>query len=77
MEKAEQLKEILSSYWQVREVDWETPFNSQSLPNFSSLRMLRFLASVEDRFQISIEDVDAIRCFGDLLKRVEVGCRTS
>lgn len=77
MEKAGQLKQIISNYWQVQEIDWGTQFNSQNLRNFSSLRMLRFLAGVEERFKISIEDVDAIRCFEDLRRVVEDGCRTS
>lgn len=72
MEKKDQLKDLLFNYWQISapEIDWATPFNSQNLKNFSSLRMLRFLASIEEQFRISIEDVDAIRCFGDLLEAV-------
>lgn len=72
MEKEGQLQEIISNYWQIsaEALDWGTPFSSQALRNFSSLRMLRFLASVEERLQISIQDVDAIRCFGDLRKAV-------
>ena len=72
MDKTAQLKDILSNYWQLsaEAIDWGIEFNSQHLKNFSSLRMLRFLASVEDRFKVSIEDMDAIRTFGDLLKVV-------
>lgn len=73
MEKLEQLKEIIARYWQISDgdLDWNTPFDSQSLPNFSSLRMLRFLASVEERFQMQLADVEAIRSFQDLRQWVE------
>ena len=73
MEKAQQLKEIISKYWQLpgSDLDWTTEFGSRQLSNFSSLRMLRFLASVEERFQFSIEDVDAVKNFQDLRQLVE------
>lgn len=72
-DKTEQLKEIISNYWQLsgQEIEWGTEFNSQRLSNFSSLRMLRFLASIEDRFKINIEDVDAIKSFQDLRQLVK------
>lgn len=73
MEKTEQLQRIISHYWQFpsQEIDWAMEFNSQGLSNFSSLRMLRFLASVEDQFKIEFADVDAIRSFQDLRRIVE------
>lgn len=73
LDETEQLKEIISNYWQLssQEIEWETEFNSQRLNNFSSLRMLRFLASVEERFQISIADVEGIKSFQDLRRLVE------
>jgi len=73
MEKTEQLKEVISRYWQLSDgnLDWAMELNSRNLSNFSSLRMLRFLASVEERFQISIADVEAIKSFQDLRKLVE------
>ena len=73
MENMQQLKEIISNYWQFDRdaIDWETEFNSQQLKNFTSLRMLRFLASVEERFAIHIEDVDSIKRFADLLRVVD------
>lgn len=72
-EKAERLKEIICHYWQIPApgVDWATRFDSQHLSNFSSLRVLRFFASVEERFQISLEELDAIKTFEDLRQRVE------
>lgn len=79
MERVEKLKEIISNYWQMapEAIAWETQFNSQQLKNFSSLRMLRFLASVEERLCVHIEDTDAIRRFQDLLElaRVEDGAQ--
>ena len=71
--ETEQLKEIISSYWQLsgQEIEWATEFNSQHLNNFSSLRMLRFLAGMEDRFKINIEDVDTIKSFQDLRQLVK------
>ena len=73
MEKAEQLKEVISRYWQISDgnLDWAMELNSRNLSNFSSLRMLRFLAGVEERFQINIVDLDAIKCFQDLRQLVE------
>lgn len=73
MEKTEQLKEVISRYWQLSDgnLDWAMEFNAGNLNNFSSLRMLRFLASVEERFQISIADVEAIKSFQDLRQLVE------
>lgn len=73
MEKAEQLKEVISRYWQLSDgnLDWSMEFSSSALNNFSSLRMLRFLAGVEERFQISIADVDGIKSFQDLRNLVE------
>lgn len=72
-DKTEQLKEVISNYWQLsgQEIEWTTEFNSQYLSNFSSLRMLRFLASIEDRFKMSIGDVYAIKRFQDLRQLVE------
>lgn len=63
------LQALLTSYWQLQDgpLNWETRFNSRGVNAYSSLRMLRLLASVEDRFGITIEDPDAIRTFGDLL----------
>ncbi len=74
-EKVEQFKEIISNYWQMapEEIAWETPLSGQALRNFSSLRMLRFLASVEERFGVTIADPDAIRRFSDLLTLIEAG----
>ena len=71
MEKIERLKEIISSYWQVDpdESGWETRFDGQ-IKTFTSLRMLRFFASIEDRFQVEIEDPDAILTFADLRRTV-------
>ena len=73
MEKTEHLQKIISNYWQLPgpEMDWATEFNSRNLNNFSSLRMLRFLASIEDQMEITIEDVDAVRSFQDLRRIVE------
>lgn len=72
MEKIEQLKDLIAIYWQMtaEAVDWDTAFSSQHLKQFSSLRALRFLASVEDRFQVTIEDPEAIRSFRDLFNLV-------
>ena len=72
-EKAEHLKQLISRYWQIPApgVDWSTRFDSQHLSNFSSLRVLRFFASVEERFQINLEALDAIKSFEDLRQRVE------
>ncbi len=73
MEKADQLKEVISRYWQIGEgnLDWNMELSNRTLSNFSSLRVLRFLASVEEKFQISIADVDGIKSFQDLRKLVE------
>ena len=73
MENADQLEKIISHYWQLsgQDLDWTMEFNSRNLSNFSSLRMLRFLASIEDQLKITIEDVDAIRNFQDLRRIVE------
>ena len=72
MEKTEQLKEVISRYWQLSEgnLNWTMEFSSRNLNNYSSLRMLRFLAGVEERFQISIADVGAIKSFQDLRQLV-------
>lgn len=73
MEKTEQLKEIISNYWQLPAfgMDWDTELNHQHLKNFSSLRLLRFFSSVEEHLKICIEDPDAIKRFRDLLPLVE------
>lgn len=73
MERVEQLKEIISQYWQLQpqEIHWGVPLNSRHLKNFSSLRMLRFLASVEEQFTVNIEAPEAITSFGDLLSLIE------
>ncbi len=52
-------------------------FNDRGLAAFSSLRMLRFLASVEEQFQINIQDPDAIKRFKDLWTLVEERCSGS
>lgn len=72
MEKTEQLREVISRYWQLSEgnLNWTMEFSSRNLNNYSSLRMLRFLAGVEERFQISIADVGAIKSFEDLRQLV-------
>ena len=73
MGKMEELKEFILHYWQLSNpsIDWTMQFNSKHLNNFSSLRMLRFLAGIEERFKISIENVDAVRTFEDLLQLVK------
>ena len=65
--KTEQLKDIISKYWQLspEAIDWETEFKRQPLQRLSSLRMLRFLASVEEHLQVTIRDPDAIKTFRD------------
>ena len=73
MEKTEQLKELISNYWQipVDTIDWDTQLSGQHLKRFSSLRALRFLASIEDLFQVHIEDPEAINSFRDVLRLME------
>lgn len=75
MDKVEQLKEIIASYWQLAPdaIDWDAELSSRGLKNFSSLRMLRFIASVEQRLGIDINDLDEIKKFGDLLRLVMGG----
>jgi len=75
VEKAEHLKDIIANYWQLSQeaIDWDLELNGQRLKNFSSLRLLRFLASVEEHFNITIEDPDAIKRFRDLLTLVQSG----
>ena len=72
MDRTDALKEIIFSYWHIEpeSIQWDTPFSSQHLRTFSSLRMLRFLASVEESFQMTIEDPDAVRTFEDLREAV-------
>ena len=74
--KVEQLKELIASYWQIPEeaIDWETVFQSRQLRQYSSLRMLRFLASVEEQCHVTIDDPDAIKGFRDLLNLVDPPC---
>lgn len=74
MSKTERLKELVSHYWQLPlegDEDWETPLTQERLKNFSSLRLLRFFASVEERLDVSIEDPDAITSFKDLLRLID------
>ena len=73
MEKSEQLKEVIARYWQLSDgnLDWAMELNGKNLNNYSSLRVLRFLASVEERFQITLADVDPIKSFEDLRRLVE------
>ena len=73
MEKAAQLQGIIANYWQLPQeaIDWDLELNGQRLKNFSSLRLLRFLASVEERFNVTVEDPDAIKRFRDLLTLVQ------
>ncbi len=73
MERVQQLKEIISNYWRLdaEEIDWDVQLNSQQLKNFSSLRLLRFLASFEERFSVSIDAPEAVKSFGDLLRLIE------
>ena len=72
MEKTGQLKELISNYWQIEvdAINWDTELSSQHLKNFSSLRALRFLASIEDLLRVQIEDPEAIKRFRDLLQLV-------
>jgi acyl carrier protein len=67
------LKDLITSYWQLDAdgLTWDTELNSRGLRNFSSLRALRFFASVEADFDVNIEDPDLIRSFRDLLHLVE------
>ena len=73
MEQAAQLQAIIANYWQLPQeaMDWDLELNGQRLKNFSSLRLLRFLASVEERFNVTVEDPDAIKRFRDLLNLVQ------
>ena len=73
MEQAAQLQAIIANYWQLPQeaMDWDLELNGRRLKNFSSLRLLRFLASVEERFNVTIEDPDAIKRFRDLLNLVQ------
>jgi acyl carrier protein len=71
MDKVEQLRGIIANYWHVapEAIDWETEFG-RWLKNFSSLRMLRFIASVEEQLEINLEDLDGLKSFGDLRRLV-------
>jgi acyl carrier protein len=72
MNKVEQLKELITNYWQVTPdaIEWDVEFNGRWLRNFSSLRMLRFIASVEEQLGVDIQDLDEIKSFRDLLRLV-------
>ena len=72
MDRVERLKEIISNYWHlsVDAIDWDMEFTGQKLKNFTSLRVLRFLATVEEYLNVSIEDPDGIKSFRDLLHLV-------
>ena len=71
--KLERLKELIASYWELDgdRINWDVEFSSRGLRNFSSLRALRFLASVEADLGISIEDPDLVKILRDLLSLVE------
>ncbi|MBI3616095.1 MAG: acyl carrier protein [Candidatus Omnitrophica bacterium] len=79
MDPAQRLKETISRYWNLpaEQIDWDMEFNDRRLAAFSSLRMLRFLASVEEQFQINIQDSDAVKRFKDLWILVEGRCSGS
>lgn len=72
-DKVERLKELISNYWHLdgEGLDWDTEFSSRGLKNFSSLRTLRFLASIEAELGVSIEDPGGIKSFRDLMRLVE------
>ena len=76
MERVEQLKALIASYWQIPSdaVDWDLPLTGEHLKNFTSLRTLRFLASVEEQFHINIQEPGAITHFKDLLPLIEQPC---
>ena len=73
MDKVAQLQAIIANYWQVPPdaIDWDLELNGQRLRNFSSLRLLRFLASVEEQFNVTVEDPDAVKRLRDVRRLVE------
>jgi acyl carrier protein len=72
MDKVDALKGLITSYWHLNPdaIDWDSEFN-RSLKSFSSLRMLRFIASVEEQLGITIDDLDRVKSFRDLLRLVD------
>ena len=73
METRAQLEAIIANYWQLspEAIDWDLELNGRRLKNFSSLRLLRFLASVEEQCHVTVEDPDAVKRFCDVLNLVE------
>lgn len=70
MDKVEALKKIIASYWQIDPdaIDWDMELGGRSLKNFSSLRMLRFIASVEEQLEVNIQDPSDLKRLRDLLR---------
>lgn len=45
--------------------------DDKSLPNNSSIRFYQFMATVEDRFNVRLNNVNDLATFGDLFKDLE------
>jgi hypothetical protein len=72
MDRVGELTSLIASYWHVPpdSLNWDTELSPIGLRQFTSLRWMRFLASVEERFGITVADPDTIRSFRDLRRLV-------
>ncbi|MFC2143101.1 hypothetical protein ACFLQN_01755 [Candidatus Aenigmatarchaeota archaeon] len=58
----EKLKEAISEFWNLdkKNIEDSFVFNNETIKNFSSIKFYRFIAFLEDRFNITVKNIEKI-----------------
>ena len=70
--KKDELTNYFSEFWKVDKsaVKDSLMLDSKSVKGMSSIRLYQFLASVESKFHVKIQNVNKIVTFGDLFRNI-------
>ncbi|MDP3734728.1 MAG: hypothetical protein Q8R37_05860 [Nanoarchaeota archaeon] len=64
-----------AEFWQVDPtlITEDLKIDDKALPNNSSIRFYQFMATVEEHFDVRINNINDVATFGDLFKNLEKG----
>lgn len=62
-----------AEFWQVDSsaIHEKLALNDETLPNNSSIRFFMFIAKIEAKFKVRVNDIENITTFGDLFRNIE------
>ena len=69
----DELVAFFSNFWKLEEslINEKLLIDDTNIPDFSSIRFFQFIAALESNFNLRVNNIERIVCFGDLLENLE------